>query len=134
MTPPTRVSTTPTSCRTNTNTVFERPVCPAGTFIEPVDRRANAADPAAWEDAGVPLIDPDIKPMENFEYQLGVDHQLTSTIQLGARVVHKEIKRAIEDIGFLFPGIGEVYIIGNPGEGLTEGDGRRRSVLPEAEA
>jgi len=106
-------------CRTNSNTVDERPVCPAGTFIEPVDRRANAADPASWVAAGVPLVDPDIKPMENFEYQLGVDHQLSSTIQVGARVVHKEIKRAIEDIGFLFPGVGEVYIIGNPGEGLT---------------
>jgi hypothetical protein len=107
------------TCRTGANTVFERPNCPAGTFIEPVDRRANAADPLSWEAAGVPLIDPAIKPMENFEYQLGADHQLTSTIQLGARIVHKEIKRAIEDIGFLYPGIGEVYVIGNPGEGET---------------
>jgi len=106
-------------CRTGSNTIFERPDCPAGTFIEPIDRRHNAADPHEWELIGVPLIDPAIKPMENYELQVGLDHQLTSTSQIGVRVVHKEIQRAIEDIGFLFPGIGEVYIIGNPGEGLT---------------
>ncbi len=111
---------TAAGCRVGTNTINERPVCGAGTFIEPVDRRHNAADPAEWEAIGVPLVDPDIKPMENYEYQIGVDHQLNNTMQLGARLVHKELKRSIEDIGFLFPGIGEVYVIGNPGEGLTE--------------
>jgi hypothetical protein len=60
--------------------------------------------------------------MENYEYQLGVDYQLGSTMVIGARVVHKEIKRAIEDVGFLFPGIGEVYIIANPGEGIVGGE------------
>ncbi len=108
-------------CRVGTNTINERPVCGAGTFIEAVDRRHNAADPAEWEAIGVPLVDPDIKPMENYEYQIGVDHQLNSDIQLGARLVHKELKRSIEDIGFLYPGIGEVYVIGNPGEGITAG-------------
>jgi hypothetical protein len=107
------------TCRTGNNTIFDNPVCPAGTLIEAVNRRHNAADPAEWEEVGVPLIDPAIKPMSNWEAQIGVDHQLNSTIQLGARLVHKEINRAIEDIGFLFPGIGEVYVIGNPGEGLT---------------
>jgi hypothetical protein len=108
-------------CRTGSNTIFERPVCGAGTYIEAVDRRFNSVDPLFQELIGVPGVDPDLKPMENFEYQLGVDHQLTPTIQIGARAVHKEIKRAIEDVGFLFPGIGEVYVIANPGEGVTAG-------------
>jgi hypothetical protein len=46
---------------------------------------------------------------------------LNSDIQVGARFVHKQINRAIEDVGFLFPGIGEVYVIANPGEGVVAG-------------
>ena len=77
---------------------------------------------------GYPLIDPDLKPMESWEAQLGVDHQLTPTIQLGARYVHKELVRTIEDVGVFDPGAGAgVYVIGNPGEGIT--DRRRRSAL-----
>jgi len=106
-------------CTVGNNTIFDVPVCPAGTLVEAWDRRGNSADPALVDLVGVPGIDPDIKPMESWEFQLGVDHQLTSTIQVGARYVHKEITRAIEDVGFLFPEIGEWYIIANPGEGLV---------------
>ncbi len=113
---------TDAGCRTGSNTIFEQPVCGAGTFIEHVDRRFNSNDPAFYEEYGIPTVDPNIKPMENFEAQIGVDHQLSSNIQLGARIVHKEIRRAIEDVGFLFPGIGEVYVISNPGEGVVGGE------------
>ena len=110
------------SCRTGNNTIFDRPECPAGTFIELLDRRLNSADPAVSEALGFPLVDPNLKPMENYEFQVGLDHQLNSDIQLGARYVHKEVNRAIEDVGLLVPGIGEVYVIANPGEGVTVGD------------
>ena len=106
-------------CRTGNNDIFERPECLAGTFIEFIDQRPNAVDQAAWEHSGVPLVDPNLKPMENWEVQIGVDHQLTPNIAVGARVVHKEINRAIEDAGFLLPGVGNVYVISNPGEGVT---------------
>jgi len=109
------------TCRTGNNTIFDRPECPAGTFIEASDRRLNSADPATWEILGFPTIEPDMKPMENWEGQVGVEHQLNSSIQLGARLVHKEIVRTIEDVGLLWPGVGEVYIISNPGEGVTAG-------------
>jgi hypothetical protein len=111
------------TCRTGTGTIFERPVCPAGTFIESLDRIPNSADPAVWEALGYPLIEPDLRPMESWEAQIGVDHQLTPTIRLGARYVHKEIERAIEDVGVLIPEVGEYYVIGNPGEGITTGVG-----------
>jgi hypothetical protein len=107
------------TCRTGSNTIFERPVCPAGELIEVLDRRLNSADPAVWELLGYPLLDPDMKPMEGWEAQAGVEHQLTPTIRVSARYVHKEIVRTIEDVGQLVPGIGEVYTIGNPGEGVT---------------
>jgi hypothetical protein len=107
------------TCRTGSNTIFERPECPAGSIIEVLDRRLNAADPAVWEFFGFPQIEPDMKPMESWEAQLGATHQLTPKIQLGARLVHKEIVRTIEDVGVYFQGFGEVFVIGNPGEGIT---------------
>jgi hypothetical protein len=110
-------------CRTGTNTIAERPDCPAGTFIEASDRRHNSADPDFWEEIGFPLVEPNMKPMESWEAQLGVDWQFTPKIQLGARYVHKEIERTIEDVGLLVPGVGEVYVIANPGEGITTGIG-----------
>jgi hypothetical protein len=102
-------------------------------LIEAVDRRINSADPAIWEAIGIPLVDPDIKPMENWEAQIGVDHQLTPDIQLGARYVHKEVDRAIEDVGLLVPGVGEVYVIANPGEGITTGIGDLPYAKPTRE-
>jgi hypothetical protein len=107
------------TCRTGSNTIFERPVCPAGTLIEVLDRRFNSVDPLFEEIVGAPGIDPDLKPMDSWEAQLGVDWQFTPKIQLGARYVHKEIDTAIEDLGFLIPGVGEIYVIANPGEGLA---------------
>ena len=56
---------------------------------------------------------------------------MTPKIQLGARLVHKEIVRTIEDVGVYFPGIGEVYVIGNPGEGLMEGKPARSTCTPQ---
>jgi len=100
-------------CTVGNNTYLDRPVCGAGSFIEAVDRRFNSADPTD------PTIEPNLKPMEQWEAQIGVEHQLTNTIKVGARYVHKELVRAIEDVGILIPGIGEVYYIANPGEGVT---------------
>jgi hypothetical protein len=108
------------TCRTGSNTIFERPECPAGNFIEAINRRPNSADPEYWELLGYPFIDPDLKPMESWEAQLGLDHQLTPTIRLGARYVHKDLVRTIEDVGIFEPVPGyRFYAIGNPGEGTT---------------
>jgi len=100
-------------CRTGSNTIAERPNCPAGTFVEPLDRRFNSAEDLAG------TVDPNLKPMEEDEYQLGLSHELTSTIVVGARYVHKELIRTIEDVGIVVPGVGEVYYIANPGEGIS---------------
>ena len=40
-------------------------------------------------------------------------------ISVGARYVHKQIDRTIEDVGVIVPGIGEVFYIANPGEGAA---------------
>lgn len=89
------------------------PNCP-GTFIEQVDFRhaANEADNF--------LIDPNLKPIRTREFTLGLDHELSRTISVGVRYARKRFDRTIEDTGVLVPGIGEVYRITNPSEGLGE--------------
>jgi hypothetical protein len=105
-------------CTVGSNTIFESPTCPAGQLIEVVDRRYNAAAPGA-DPFGGSLIDPDLEPMEQWEAQIGLDHQLSGDIRLGARYIHKQLVKTIEDVGILVPGIGEVYYMANPGYGLT---------------
>lgn len=100
-------------CAVGSNSISERPTCGAGTLIEVVDRRFNSAEDLDSS------VEPDLKPMRQDEYQIGVEHQLTSRIGLGARLVHKPLVRTIEDVGILVPGVGEVYYIANPGEGIT---------------
>lgn len=71
-------------------------------------------------------FDPDIKPMEQREYQLGADYQLTPLSVVSVRYVDKELINTIEDIGYLTScGTGcleETFITGNPGKGLVAGD------------
>ncbi len=89
------------------------PSCP-GTFIEQVDFRhaANEADNF--------LIDPNLKPIRTREFTLGLDHELNRTISVGVRYARKRFDRTIEDTGVLVPGVGEVYRITNPSEGIGE--------------
>jgi len=101
------------SCSFDTNTLGDNPECPAGQVIEKVDRRHPSNDP------NDPTIDPNLRPMESNEITLGVQHELTSQISLGFRAVHKELVRTIEDVGVLVPGVGEVFYIANPGEGIA---------------
>ena len=58
--------------------------------------------------------------MRQTEFTAGLEHELNSSLSLSLRYVHKTIDRAIEDIGVIVPGIGEVFYIGNPGEGATK--------------
>lgn len=107
-----RVNSVPT-CATNTNTISERPGCPGGTLIEPLDRRFNSATDLDS------TVDPNLKPMKQQEIQFGVSHELGNSMVVGARFVRKTLSRTIEDVGIIVPGIGEVYYIANPGEGIT---------------
>jgi hypothetical protein len=69
---------------------------------------------------GSDSIEPDIKPMKQQEATFGLEHQLSDAMAVSARYVHKQIDRAIEDTGSLDSEGNEIYIIANPGEGLTE--------------
>lgn len=100
------------TCRTGANINTVVPICPAGTFLGAYDQRHNAADPEHS------TVDPDLRPMEMWEAQLGADRALGSNMRVGARFVHKELVRAIEDVGIIVPG-GQDYYIANPGYGVS---------------
>ncbi len=94
------------------------PACP-GTPYGSVDYRAVSVTP------GLDVEKPgQFKPMRTQELSFGFEHQLNSTMAMTVRYVHKQLDRAIDDVGDLCPpslcGAGaESYIIANPGEGLV---------------
>lgn len=87
--------------------------CP-GTFIEQADRRHVSNDPAD------PLIDPNLKPIRTQEFTLGLDHELRGSMSAGVRYAHKWLNRTIEDVGIQVAGVGEVFMIANPGFGIAK--------------
>jgi hypothetical protein len=88
------------------------PACP-GTFIQSIDFRAVSVT------AGLDVEKPgQFKPMRTQELAFGYERQLSSVMAASVRFVHKQLDRAIDDIGDLGPA-GEAYIIANPGEGLV---------------
>jgi hypothetical protein len=87
-----------------------------GRFLEVVDFRIPSNDPSCPECGA---IDPDLKPFRQQEFVAGVEHELSPTTAVSVRYVHKQVDRAIEDVGVIMPGIGEVFSIANPGEGIA---------------
>lgn len=65
-------------------------------------------------------IDSDLKAMRQSEFSVTAERQLGSKFVLSGRLVRKNIDRAIEDVGVLNSEGSEIYIIGNPGEGLVK--------------
>ena len=69
---------------------------------------------------GSDYIEPDLKPMQSSETSFGLEHQLAPTMALGVRYVHKWLNRAVDDTGSLDAQGNEIYVIANPGEGITK--------------
>src|SRR6185503_19675846 len=57
--------------------------------------------------------------MRQQEATVVLDHQLNDLMAVSVHYVHKQVDRAIEDTGSLDAAGNEIYIIANPGEGLT---------------
>lgn len=64
-------------------------------------------------------IDPNLKAMRQSEFSLNFERDLGRNMVFSARYVRKNVDHAIEDVGVLNPEGSEIYIIGNPGEGLV---------------
>ena len=89
------------------------PACP-GTAITSRDFRAVSVT------AGLDVEQPgQLKPMRTQELSFGYEHQLSTVMASSFRFVHKQLDRAIDDIGDLAGG-DEFYIIANPGEGIVD--------------
>jgi hypothetical protein len=97
------------------NTIGVNGVFP-GRFLEDQDLRIPSNDPACPECGA---IDPNLKPFRSQEAVAGLEHELNGRMAVSARYVHKQVDRAIEDVGVIVPGLGEVFYIANPGEGVA---------------
>lgn len=64
-------------------------------------------------------VDPDIKAARQSEYTFGVERELSRNFLVSGRYTHKQIDRAIEDVGIPTPQGSEAYVIGNVGTGLS---------------
>ena len=78
------------------------------------NRSVPVNDQGQWQG-----IDPDLKPYTSREFTASIDRRLRSRLTIGARYSRKQLLRAVEDIGVLDANDNEVYIVGNPGFGLT---------------
>ncbi|MDP9039660.1 MAG: carboxypeptidase regulatory-like domain-containing protein [Acidobacteriota bacterium] len=79
-------------------------------FIENMDYRAHT------QDAADPQVDPNLKPMSQHEYVVGVDWAVRPTLSFTARYARKILDNTIEDISVN----DAVYYIGNPGPGYGD--------------
>lgn len=105
-------------CTNVTNDPSVKPSCPGMVLQSGTDLRhpANAAD--------LPLVDPNLKPMQSREISLGVQQEVTNTQAVGFRYVNKHLVRTIEDVGVhnvhADGSESEDFFIANPGEGVAQ--------------
>jgi len=98
-------------------------LCPTNGFIGSgisrcqTDLRIASNDPSA-DPVESGAIDPNSKPYQQREFTFGVEHGLGKDYILRARYTNKKLVSAIEDAGVQNAEGSEVYITGNPGEGL----------------
>jgi len=106
------------------------PACPGTLIRGPIDMRHPS------NSIGEETVDPDIKPMKLQEVAFGLEREVGKHLALGARYIHKQIDRAIEDVGQLDATGNEIYTIGNPGFGAADtvflGDGTAVGPFPKA--
>lgn len=62
-------------------------------------------------------IDVNLKPYQQREFTVGLEHELTRNFVVKGRYTNKKLLQAVEDAGAISAGGSEVYITGNPGQG-----------------
>ncbi|HKX83000.1 MAG TPA: hypothetical protein VJL58_02170, partial [Pyrinomonadaceae bacterium] len=97
--------------------------CPATGFIGnglsrcQTDLRVASNDPDADPfESGA--IDPDSEPFAQREITFGIERELGRSFMLRARYTNKSVVNALEDAGVADAGGSEIFITGNPGQGL----------------
>jgi hypothetical protein len=108
--------------------------CPAGGIVPTPGggiSRCQEDYRVASNTPGVPLavgggVDPDLKAFRQSEITVGFERDLGFYgLLFSGRYTRKQVDRAVEDIGFFNAEGSEVYVIGNPGFGVTQ------TVIPQ---
>jgi hypothetical protein len=89
--------------------------CPGRQIQPPVDFRAPSFNYIEFDADGNTVLD----PYRLQEFSGGIEHSLTGNSSVSLRYVHKQVDKAIEDVGFLDPQGNEAYLINNPGFNAT---------------
>lgn len=101
-------------CSTSVNDPAVNPCPQLGTPVA-INLR-DPLDPNEFVDSG-------LLPMQQQEWQLGLDYQLTPNIVVGATYLNRQLIDVVEDIGLrrILPdgSITETFTIGNPGQGVS---------------
>jgi hypothetical protein len=88
-----------------------------------------------WRHPSFESTDPDLKPVSQREFTFGAEKMLMENLGFTVRFVNKHLRYIIEDVGFMVPGVGEVYYEANPGYGYTlhigNGTGKMDAQFPE---
>ena len=62
---------------------------------------------------------PGLKPYAQHDSNFGVDYQISPTVAFEARCDRRRVDHIIEDAALANPGIGETFVIVNPGQGVN---------------
>ncbi|MBP9664470.1 MAG: TonB-dependent receptor [Pyrinomonadaceae bacterium] len=92
--------------------------CPTGTTT-PIYGRVRCDRDNGFFGTSDP-IDPNIKAFRQREVTFSVQHQLNRNYMFSARYSRKQVIDAIEDSSTLDAAGGEIFVIGNPGQGLIK--------------
>jgi len=71
-----------------------------------------------WRIPSFDSTDPNLKPMSQSEYTLGIERKLSDNVSVSVKGVYKHLQYAIEDVGVQTMA-GEMYYTANPGYGWT---------------
>jgi len=88
-----------------------------------------------WRKPSFDSTDPDIAPVNQREFSFGLEKMLMENFSGTIRVVQKSLRRTMEDVGVIIPGVGEAYFECNPGYGYSlhvgNGSGKFDPKYPE---
>ena len=88
-----------------------------------------------WRKPSFDSTDPDIAPVNQREFSFGLEKMLMENFSGTIRVVQKSLRRTMEDVGVIIPGVGESYFECNPGYGYSlhvgNGSGKFDPKYPE---
>ncbi len=82
----------------------------------------------------LPSIPSDIRPSRTREFTVGYEQRITSDLVLSGRFIHRELDRAIEDVGILNDQGSQLFTVANPGFGvICEVSAQANLPCPKAE-